>query len=80
MTGSWRTTVSSAVTAFFGFVLFSPQNFAAYPWLVDLAKYAFLGGLVGMGIFSKDFNVTGVPMQVQPPTVTVQTPVEEPKP
>ena len=59
MNGSWKTTVIAAATAFFGFVLFSPDTFAGALWLVALSKYAFLGGLAGMGIASKDFNVSG---------------------
>lgn len=61
MTGSWKSTVLGAATAFFGFVLFSPETFQAYPALIALAKYAFLGGLAGLGIVSKDFNVSGPP-------------------
>lgn len=54
MIGSWRTTVIGAATAFFGFVLFSPESFTAFPWLIALAKYAFLGGLAGLGIAARD--------------------------
>ncbi len=79
MTGSWRTTVSGAFTAFFAFVLFSPETFAAFPWLIALSKFATCGGILVFGIASKDFNVSGVPRQVQPPTVTVQA-TEESKP
>lgn len=61
MTGSWKSTVAGAFTAFFGFVLFSPENFIAYPWLIALSKYAFLGGLGALGIVTKDFNVSGKP-------------------
>lgn len=61
MTGSYKSTLAGAFTAFFGFVLFSPENFMAYPWLIALAKYAFLGGLAGMGILSKDFDISGKP-------------------
>jgi hypothetical protein len=57
--GSWKTTVIGAATAFFGFVLFSPETFAQWPWLLALSKYAFLGGLAGFGVVAKDFNVSG---------------------
>ncbi len=75
MTGSWRTTLIGAATAFFAFVLFSPETFVAFPWLVALSKFAVCGGLAGQGILSKDYNVTGRPMQVDAPAKS-----EEPKP
>ena len=59
MTGSWKTTTAAAASAFFGFVLFTPESFVAYPWLIALSKYAFLGGLVAFGISAKDFDRTG---------------------
>jgi hypothetical protein len=59
MTGSYKTTLIGAATAFFGFVLFSPEHFTQWPWLLDLSKYAFLGGLASLGVASKDFNVSG---------------------
>jgi hypothetical protein len=51
---NWRTTTAAAVTAFFGFVLFSPETFAHFPWLLALAKYGFAGGLASFGIAAKD--------------------------
>jgi hypothetical protein len=59
MTRSWKSTLMGAITAFFAFVLFSPETFPAFPWLIALAKFAVVGGLAGMGIVGKDFNVTG---------------------
>ena len=59
MIGSWKTTVSAAVAAFFGFVLFSPDTFGNLPWLQDLAKFAFLGGLASLGIHSQDVPTKG---------------------
>ena len=53
---NWRTSVAGIVTAFFGFVLFSPQTFAHWPWLVDVAKYATAGGLGAIGLLSKDYT------------------------
>lgn len=52
---NWRTTASAIATAAFGFVLFSPQYFPN--WMVDLAKYATLGGLMALGITAKDSKV-----------------------
>lgn len=54
---NWRTTGAAIATAAFGFVLFSPQYFAHWPWMIDLAKYATLGGLVSIGIAAKDAAV-----------------------
>ncbi len=57
MLANWQPTVAALVTAFFGFILFSPDLFQ--PWLVSLAKYAMAGGLVGLGMVSKQHNMTG---------------------
>lgn len=59
MTGSWKTTVIGAATAFFGFVLFSPELFQQWPALIAISKYAVIGGWAGLGIAAKDFNVSG---------------------
>ncbi len=56
---SWKTAVFSLMTAVFGFILFSPEYFTSYPWVVSLAKYFAAGGLVGMGLSAKDYNVVG---------------------
>lgn len=69
MATSWRTTASAIVTAAFGFVLFSPQYFTHVPWLVDLAKYATLGGLVALGVSAKDSIVHSTEGQVMIATV-----------
>ena len=37
-------------TAFFGFVVFSPETFAHAPWLIALSKFAMAGGLAALGI------------------------------
>jgi hypothetical protein len=54
---NWKTTLFACLTAFFAFVLFDPQWF--HPVLVSIAKFGAAGGLVGLGLFSKDNNVTG---------------------
>lgn len=59
MPTNWKSTTSAIVAAFFGFVLFKPVYFLHYPWLIDLAAYAAAGGLVSLGFFSKDKDVTG---------------------
>jgi len=54
---SWKTTLIGLATALFGFILFSPQYFP--PWMIDVAKYATVGGLASLGYMAKDYNVTG---------------------
>jgi hypothetical protein len=54
---NWKTSLSAVVTAFFMFVLFDPQWFPL--WMISIAKFASIGGLISMGINSKDRNVTG---------------------
>jgi hypothetical protein len=56
---SWQPTVAAIITAFFGFVLFSPELFADFPWLIAIAKYGAAGGLVALGLSAKQYNVTG---------------------
>lgn len=46
----YSTTVSGLAAAFFSFVLFAPEHFAAWPVLIDLAKFGFAGGLAALGI------------------------------
>ena len=48
----WKTTTSAILTAFFGFVLLSPQYF--YPVIVDVAEYAAIGGFIAFGINAAD--------------------------
>ena len=50
---NWKTTLASVFTAFFGYVLLYPQNFTAVPWLVHIAGFAAIGGLVTFGITAK---------------------------
>ena len=58
---SWKTTLSAAISAFGSFVLFSGQlHYVEWPqWVLALAMFASIGGLAGLGISSKDYNVTG---------------------
>ena len=49
---NWKTALAGVVTAFFGFVLLHPVYF--YPWLVDVAGYAAIGGMAALGIAAKD--------------------------
>lgn len=63
---NWKTTLIAAITALFGFVLFSPQYFP--PWAIDLAKYAFVGGLAGLGIAAKDATVHSTATEVHQAT------------
>jgi hypothetical protein len=77
---NWQPTLASLVTAFFGFVAIHPEYFQ--PWLVDVAAYAAMGGLVAFGLSAKQHNVTGgtVPIpsneaakaSVMDPTSTVE--------
>jgi hypothetical protein len=54
---NWKTTLFGIVSALAGFVLFSPQYFP--PWSIDAAKYIMAGGLLGLGLAGKDYNVSG---------------------
>ena len=56
---SWKTTTSAVFTAVAMFVLFSPSLFQPWPWVLEVAKFASVGGLAAFGIFSKDSNVSG---------------------
>jgi hypothetical protein len=51
---NWRSTAASLVAAGFGFIAFSPELFAHLPWLLAMSKYIALGGLVSLGISTKD--------------------------
>jgi hypothetical protein len=57
---NWKTTVIGFIIAFAGFVTFSPATFGGEnALLVRVCKYITLGGLAGLGVTAKDFNVTG---------------------
>ena len=66
---NWRTTLAGIVTAGFGFVLFSPDLFAHWPWLIALAKYATVGGLATMGFSAKDCTTHSTVTQVEQASV-----------
>lgn len=46
---TWQEWACGAAATFLGFVLYSPDSFAAFPWVKDLAGYAALGGLGMLG-------------------------------
>jgi hypothetical protein len=68
---SWKSSLAALITAFFCFVLFDPQWFPAI--IISVAKFGAAGGLIGMGLFAKDFNVTGgtvsQPTVANPPSI-----------
>ena len=58
--GNWKTTAIGIVLSCTGFVAFSPSNFGGEEAvLVQFCKYITSGGLAALGVYSKDFNVTG---------------------
>ena len=67
---SWKTTISAVVTVLAGFVLFSPETFKTWPVVIEIAKYIAAGGVLALGISSKDYNVTGTS---SPPSGDVAT-------
>ena len=58
---SWKTTLTSAISAGAAFVLFAQQlNYIAFPkWAMAIAMFTMAGGLAGLGVTAKDSNVTG---------------------
>jgi hypothetical protein len=62
---NWKTSLAGILTAGFGFVLFSPDLFAHWPWLVAVAKYAMVGGLASMGFAAKDSTTHSTVAQVE---------------
>lgn len=58
---NWKTTITALITAFFGFVIASPELFAEFPLLIAVAKYGAAGGLILFGIVSADKNPTAIP-------------------
>lgn len=65
---NWKTAVSGFVTAAFGFVLFSPDLFHSFPWLIELSKYAMVGGLISLGVTAKDYSTHSTAAEVQQST------------
>jgi hypothetical protein len=51
---NWKTTVSGLIAAACGFVVFSPELFVRWPFVVAIAKYATIGGLATLGVTAKD--------------------------
>lgn len=59
MKPSWRTTVGGLVAGFAALVLSSPDFYAHMPWFVrDIAGFLNAGGMVFMGISSRDSQVS----------------------
>lgn len=69
---NWKTSVTSVITASFGFVVFSPELFVHMPWLVAISKYAMVGGLAAMGVMSKDFNAHSTIAETEAATVAAE--------
>lgn len=69
---SWKTSAAGVVSALFGFVLFAPEHFVQWPWLVSLSKFALAGGLAALGLFSKDATVHSTAPEVHAATVQAQ--------
>lgn len=59
MLKSWQPTAMSVISAFFSFVLFSPELFTEYPGLIAFSKFGLAGGMVGLGLVVKQHNATG---------------------
>ena len=57
--GSWKTTALGLLSAGFGYIAFTPDDFSRHLWLVHLARFVAAGGIAGLGIAAKDYNVTG---------------------
>ncbi len=57
--GSWKTTLLGLISAGFGYIAFSPDDFANHKWLLHLARFVAAGGMAGLVIAAKDYNVTG---------------------
>jgi hypothetical protein len=58
---SWKTTALGLVSAAAAFVLFSPELFAQWQWVVALAKFIMVGGLAGLGLAARDTDVHYTP-------------------
>jgi hypothetical protein len=51
---NWKTTALGLISAVASFVMFSPETFSRWPWVVTLAKFVTVGGLAGIGLAAKD--------------------------
>jgi hypothetical protein len=57
---SWKTTTCGLISAGAAWVLFAATNGVILPhWMVVTASFVLAGGLAGMGVYGKDYNVTG---------------------
>jgi hypothetical protein len=57
---SWKTSAIGIVLAGTGFVAFSPDTFGGEKTpVVQVCRYITAGGLAGLGICSKDSNISG---------------------
>ena len=57
---SWKTTASGIVSSGAALViLMSTQGVVVPHWVVVVAGFVMAGGLAGMGIAGKDYNVSG---------------------
>ena len=56
---NWKTTAAGVIAAGAAFVVFSPELFTAWPWVVALAKFAAAGGLATLGIVGRDAGKGG---------------------
>ena len=66
---SWKTTVCGLILALAGFVMFTPETFSQWPWLVSLAKYVMLGGFAALGVVGKDYSQHSTQAEVTQATV-----------
>ena len=65
---NWKTSACGIATALAGFVLFSPQLFARWPWVSEVAKYIMAGGMAGFGLTAKDSTTHSTVAEVQQST------------
>lgn len=56
---NWKTSALGIASAFFAFVAFSPELFREWPWVLELSKFALVGGLAGLGITARDAQNSG---------------------
>jgi hypothetical protein len=57
---SWKTTVLGLISGFCSLVKFEPSWFGGdHSWVSRAAIFVLAGGLAGLGIIAKDYNVTG---------------------
>ena len=75
---NWKTSVAGVLTAFFAFVMFSPEDFAQWPWVMHLAKFATIGGLASVGLLAKDSTTHSTVQQMQEATVKAAEVPKEP--